>query len=106
MFPAEGHDQGAAYLLPSQDIRDCRLFIQHCIWAYHKPPNPSEGRKRPASVVENSASQVTNDQKAATASMAAQVAMLLASLLTFIFLVALDATSIVLAVSVSPYLHR
>jgi hypothetical protein len=74
--------------------------------AYHKPPNPSEGRKRPASVVENSASQVTNDQKAASASMAAQVAMLLASLLTFIFLVALDATSIVLAVSVSPYLHR
>ena len=56
--------------------------------------------------MENSASQVTNDQKAATASMAAQVAMLLASLLTFIFLVALDATSIVLAVSVSPYLHR
>jgi hypothetical protein len=54
----------------------------------------------------NSASHPTNDQKAASASMAAQVAMLLASLLTFTFLVAIDATSIVLAVSVSPYLYR
>jgi hypothetical protein len=106
VFPVEGRDQTPRIYLPARPLATVVSSYNTASGAYHKLHDLPEGRKRLASVVGTSASHPTNDQKAVSASMAAQVAMLLASLLTFTLLVAIDATSIVLAVSVSPYLYR
>ncbi|RYO04363.1 hypothetical protein AA0121_g12812 [Alternaria tenuissima] len=99
VFPVEGRDQTSRIYLPARPLAIAVSSYNTASGAYHRLYDLPEGRKRPASAVGNSASHPTNGQKAASASMAAQVAMLLASLLTFTFLVAIDATSIVLAVS-------